>query len=405
MEYINPDSYDRPILGPDGSVYQQLNGTWNKIFTCSMWGSYVKKHYYNYILGSVDINTLLDKLTNIEIYKELSGYSGDLVENMFKFIQYDSIYHMYFLLTILSAHNLDIEKIINVDPINLKKNVGYEKNLINTLKAEEYEYILPSENVSYGLYKYEIIKPNQISDVINNIVLPNVNNPKEYFYDVCQTDSLSDDNRHILIEKHSKFIYKLREKLSLFNLSETIFDKIVARFTKEIDVKIRYNPETNGFDEDDILWDHDDLIFGDDNCIYIFFVPYHCLPPDDQYFYLKYAHEQVIKKINDILNIKDIRSAIKYSMKYGDMWCQIPFIFNQIFDENLEQETETLGQFGQSKDMKNKEIIKIQASRTEDKRKKINHDWSTNYKIGAQIFIMIRNNITPYVNDFCCLNI
>ena len=84
--------------------------------------------------------------------------------------------------------------------------------------------------------------------------------------------------------------------------------------------------------------------------------------------------------LNKLAKINNVTDIIAYSMEHGIMWCNIPVIFETIYDKKIECI---------QKSFNNNVMI---------------HEWADGYSIGAQIYIMIKNGIVKYVNDFYCPN-
>jgi hypothetical protein len=104
----------------------------------------------------------------------------------------------------------------------------------------------------------------------------------------------------------------------------------------------------------------------------IFSIKYEHLQNDDKLEFLEKTYKKMVDDMKKIRKLRDIQSAIKHQMQ-RNMWFSIPLIFNTIYKKDVECANAP-------------------------------NDWSSNYKLGAQIFIMVKHGIVKYVNDFYCPN-
>ncbi|XWV25229.1 putative ORFan [Tupanvirus deep ocean] len=391
MQYIKSDWCEEPVLGPDGCVYQYSNNQLIKVYDYPEWTNCVLKNYNDYHDGTINLHEFIDNLTYNEHYKKASGYNGKLEYHCFGSCQYHSIYKMYLFLHILDYCDIDTSEFIGAKSDDFLPKKGYQQNLINMIKAHELELIVPHNHKSLGYYLGEIIYD------IDNFRFPGELNEefdyeqqskKEYYWAPCPIKKITKEHLDILDKKVLEFSNKLRDKLKIFNLSESELEKILKRFCRDPNVKYKCDNAKKlekfsdyVFDENQIMWDHDDLIDNDASSMTIFEVPVTALNNQQQLDFYRESHKKTIKKITDLVSINDFETAIKYFMDGGDMWTNIPAIFEMIYD---------------------KEINCVDAPTI--KGKFIMNDWSENYKIGAQIYVMVKNGIVKYVNNFYCPN-
>jgi hypothetical protein len=261
------------ILGPDGCVYKYVDNMWKTIFVFDNWKTYVTNKYNEYITGTIDLNNFVDSLTYD--YKSASGYTGELTHHMFGSCQYHSIWKMFMTLQILTYCQIDIKKIINGDPSDFLPSANYRENLLNKLKVTAYKYCKPDTSAQYGLYNDNIVT-NPWSSHFNE--QENDAEPQKVRYFYCylpgpKRDSLSDSHRIIYDKKITEYKQYLIDKFSSRNFPEEESQRIINRFTRDIELKHKIDREKDKglleLSENDIMWEDDDLI--DMKYVYIFY--------------------------------------------------------------------------------------------------------------------------------------
>ena len=382
MQYINPNCYHKtPVLGSDGCVYEYVNEQWSKIYDFAGWKVYVIDNYIKYVNREIILDDFIDNLTYNKKYKDASGYTGKLTHHFFGSGQYHSIYKMYLFLHIIEYCGLDTKSFIGSELSDFIPNKNYQENLINKIKADRLEFLVPDTNVYLAICKHQIIYDTKKWRADDD-------GEQDYYWSSCPLDKISKQHLEILEKKVQEFELNIRNELKDVNLSTEDFKKIIKRFCENPDVKYKVNREIKIekysdyiFDENEIMWDHDDLVHGCPHSMSLFGVPYKALDKDKQFDFLIKSHESTVKNLSKLVKMRDFLEAIKYFMDSSDMWCAIPRVFKMIY---------------------NKEIQPITAPTI--KSDHILNDWSDNYRLGIQIYIMVKNGIVKYVNDFYCPN-
>lgn len=230
---------------------------------------------------------------------------------------------------------------------------------------------------------------NDNSDDSDDNIIDNKNNPlSNYYWAPCPKNEISAEHLAILNKRIEEFKIELLSILNCLDLSSEDLQRVVARLCNDPCVKYKITHEKElkhfsdyVFDENEIMWDHDDLVNRCEGTMPIIMVPIDSLPLEERVKHYKKNYDSLIKKLKKLMEIKDLDAAIKYFMQSGDMWCNIPKIFKTIYPKNIEC-----------------------ANAPTIKNGRLMNDWSDNYRLGAQIYIMIKNNIVRYVTDFYCPN-
>lgn len=378
MEHIDPQCYDKPVLGQDGCVYEHYDGEWKKIHIFEGWKEYVKTQYDNYSDKKITLDEFVDSLTFVDFYKKASNYSGDMEHHYFGSFQYHSIYKMYLFLHILSYCEINIKEFIGENLSDFEANKNYEETLINKIKVCEYEYLIPTGKIIFGLHQ---------RNIINNIkmfrFIEGPRNP-DYYWGPCNIQELSKEHLEIFNTKLQEFQQDFKEKLKIFNLSQGEIDLIVTEFPGYVKHKINKDRD---FSEprieyrDEIMWDDPDLIYNDPLTLHTFSVPCEALSENDRAEYFKNVYHSITQNLNEIAKINNVSDIIAYSMDHGIMWYNVPVIFETIYGKKIEC-------IKKPHSGENKMILMI----------------DNGYNIGAQIYIMIKTGIVKYVNNFYCPN-
>lgn len=398
MQYVDPNFTDGPVslLGVDGCVYEIVYGECNKLFSYDGWETYVKKNNELFFNGEISLDQFVDAISNIDVYKRISGYDKPIDHHFFGSCQYHSVYQMYFLLQVLSNYGLKTTSIIHSEANDFVPSKNYREHLINYIIAHETAMLSYHDEpyISFGWYQDKIIEnpwsfrfQADVEDFSSDSSDSENNKEPVYYYAPFPLDEVSPEHQEIFNRKVEEYKKVFISELKIFGMPVNVQEKVVNRFFEDTEVKhkkpaveIKHFSEHH-FDENSIMWDHDDLVGCDKSSMKHFSIPYEYVPDNYKLKHLERTHKYVMERIKSLLKIKDSRSAVKFYLEHGTMWRCIPRIFNEVYDREL-----------------------TCPSAPTIKSKTLMNDWSDNYRIGAMIFVMVKNGIVPYANDFYCPN-
>jgi hypothetical protein len=404
MNFINPEFTTKCILGVNGCVYKSIDHKWNLIFEYPDWINYVVKNYEQYLERKIEFEDFIESISNTDNYKKMSGYNGELANHLFGSCQYHTIYKMWFMLEVLDYLDIFVLEdyfFCSINFLDYQPILGYEQDIINYVKADAID-LFKSHTVPYGFRDGKILTHHQICREHNRASNSYKLDRNQYYGCPCPLDKISNDHLRILEDKYDEFMKNLEDQLSVFTLSTEQKEKILKKFKMDrIDVKHIITPNSCGnpadykFIEEEIMWDHPDLIY--DHYTTILNIPLKTLPEKDKLRHLETFIEQTNTNVYKLESIHDAKGAINYHFNHTDMWCFIPKLFELVFRKDIQYTTDPLTEY-QNNSSKRESLSQ------DSERESSIEQCSENYKRGAQIFVMLKHGVVPHVTDFYCPN-
>ena len=314
MEHVHKNKHN--MLGFDGNIYKWNvdENKWISIFQFEEWEIHVKSNYLGFRSGLITLDDLTEQISNIDEFKKISKFEGEICYHLFGSCQYHSIYKMYFLLQTLKFYNLDISIILDYNIDEFITNKQNQKNLINMIKVNKLDYIsYRLEDIIYYGYTSGLIIEN-VDEYMNNIE-EGADDKRDYFWCPCPEDKISKEHLAILNEKWNEYMEdgknKIRAKFTFTN--EEHFNEIIERLFNKDDREVKYKfkhidmseeflntpyvrPE---FDENQIMWNDDDLVICSSG-VKMFHVPLECVSEERRVKHNMKCLEFVKENINSL---------------------------------------------------------------------------------------------------------